>query len=80
MVVGVRVKLFSRTRIPAGSIVAVHQKGDGPTVRGAFVREGRRYVELQRHRVEVDGVLVESKYDTALIPVANVALVETLPR
>jgi hypothetical protein len=75
----VGVNLFSRA-YSVGDVLAIHQIDGGPTVRGAFVRRTRRHWIVDRHSIDAGDVLVESRYERALVPVGRVAIVEVIQR
>lgn len=58
-------------------IVSVHLVS-GRTVQGRFVRFSRRFMILCAHKIEADGVLVESVHEQVLIPRKMVELIEVV--
>jgi hypothetical protein len=74
------VKAFRRSPFSPGDLVAIHQHGSAPSVRGSFVARTRRFYILNKHSIDVDGVYHESVHDRVLVPTANVAAIEVSGR
>ena len=73
-------KAFRRKRpYSPDDVLTLHTRG-GQSVQGAFVRRTRFEWVLKQHRVEVDGVYIESSTDRVCVPIANVAFVEVRDR
>lgn len=67
---------FSRDYAP-GDVLSVHLV-DGMSVQGSYQRTSRAYLHLYRHKIEAEGVFVESTAERLLVPRRLVKLVEVL--
>lgn len=73
-------KAFRRSPFSPGDIIAIHQRGTAPSVKGSLVSVTPRFWVLNKHSIEVDGTYHESLYDRVMVPAENVAAVEGTER